>query len=214
LIFALPFFSMIVASGVVALARHHLRLAPALAVLALGVLVWGEVAWAEHKTPPLFTGEPRARIQAREAASAWLARTSRPDDVLFGYEPIYLGAWERSRRVPHTVVARADPQLALNALRAGPKPLGRGVWVFDASEKNNVDPKATIVLRRPYPARDFEAKVFGPYLVIRTRAPAETIRHYLNEASQVMILGKKLEIGDADVNFVTVRRAWARLVGP
>jgi len=207
LIFALPFFSMIVASGVVALARRQLRLAPALVALACGILIWGEVAWARHRTPPLFNGEPQARIDARSAASAWLARTSRPDDVLFGYEPIYLGAWELSSRVPHTIVPRADPKLALSALRAAPKPVGRGVWIFDASSHNNIEPKPTIPLRRPYPARDFEARVFGPYLVIRTLRPAGTIRHYLNEASQVQILGKELYIGNADVNFFTVRRA-------
>jgi hypothetical protein len=32
-------------------------------------------------------------------------------------------------------------------------------------------------------------------------------------ASQVMIVGKDLLIGDADVNFLTVRRALARLEG-
>lgn len=207
LIFALPFFSMTVASGVVALARRQLRLAPALVALACGILIWGEVAWARHRTPPLFNGEPQARIDARSAASAWLARTSRPDDVLFGYEPIYLGAWELSSRVPRTIVPRADPKLALSALRAGPKPVGRGVWVFDASSHNNIEPRMTIPLRRPYPARDFEAEVFGPYLVIRTRRPAGTIKHYLSMASQVEILGKELYIGDADVNFFTVRRA-------
>jgi hypothetical protein len=207
LIFALPFFSMIVAGGVVALAGRRLRLAPALVAIALAMLISGEVAWARHRTPPLFGGEPRARIAAREAASAWLARTSRPDDVLFGYDPIYLGAWELSRRVPHTIVPRADPKLALAALRAAPKPIGRGVWVFDASAHNNVDPRPAIPRRRPYPPREFEARVFGPYLVVRTLRRTRSIRHYLDLASQVEILGKELYIGDADVNFFTVRRA-------
>jgi Dolichyl-phosphate-mannose-protein mannosyltransferase len=207
LIFALPFFSTVVASGVVALVGRRARLAPALAGIALAMLIWGEVAWARHRTPPLFDGEPHARLDARHAAAAWLARTSRVDDILFGYEPIYLGAWELSSRVSHTIVPRADPKLALAALRAAPKPLGRGVWVFDASEHNNVTPKKTIPLRRPYPARQFEAKVFGPYLVIRTRHRTRTIARYLTMASQVEILGKELYIGDADVNFFTVRRA-------
>jgi hypothetical protein len=207
LIFALPFFSTVVANGVVALVGRRARLAPALAAIALAMLIWGEVAWARHRTPPLFNGEPHARLQARQAASAWLARTSRPDDVLFGYDPIYLGAWELSSKVPHTIVPRADPKLALAALRSAPRPLGRGVWVFDASSHNNIAPKKTIPLRRPYPASKFDAAVFGPYLVVRTRHRARTVRRYLRMASQVEILGKELYIGDADVNFFTVRRA-------
>ena len=209
LIFALPFFSMIVAGGVMGLGfpTRRLRLAPALSAVALGLLIWGEVAWARHRTPPLFDGEPQARIDAREQASTWLARTSRPDDILFGYDPVYLGAWERGARLTHTVVPRADPRLALAALRATSKPLGRGVWVFDASSHNNIEPKLTIPLRRPFPAPQFEAKVFGPYLIIRTRQRTRSIGHYLALASQVEILGKELYIGDADVNFVTVRRA-------
>ena len=207
LIFALPFFSMVIASGVVALAARRPALSPVVVTLALAILIWGEVAWARHRTPPLFNGEPKTRIDARDAAAAWLARTSRRTDVLFGYEPIYLAAWERSPRVPHTVLPRADPKLALGALRAAPKPVGRGVWVFDASEHNNIDPKLTIPLRRPYPAHQFDAKVFGPYLVIRTKRPTRTIARYLSMASQVEVLGKKLYIGDADVNFFTIRRA-------
>jgi len=207
LIFALPFFSMAIASGVVALAARRPALSPVVVTLALAILIWGEVAWARHRTPPLFNGEPKSRLDAREAASGWLARTSRRNDVLFGYEPIYLAAWERSRHVSHTVLPRADPKLALAALRAAPKPVGRGVWVFDASEHNNIEPKRTIPLRRPHPARQFDAKVFGPYLVIRTKHPTRSIARYLDMASQVEILGKKLYIGDADVNFFTVRRA-------
>ena len=40
------------------------------------------------------------RQAARADAEAWLATTSRDDDVLFGYEPLYLGAWERNRSLP------------------------------------------------------------------------------------------------------------------
>ena len=41
----------------------------------------------------------------------------------------------------------------------------------------------------------------------RAEAPAE----YLERAAQVMVVGKSLFIGDADINFVTVRRAAERL---
>jgi Dolichyl-phosphate-mannose-protein mannosyltransferase len=211
LIFALPFFSMLVASALVGAWRRGRREARAATVLALLALMSAQLAWAREKTPPLFTGDSKARIAARRQASAWLAATSRPDDVLFGYEPVYLRAWERSSRVSRTVVPRADAKLALRALREAPEPLGRGVWVFDAADNNNFRPKLTIPLRLPSPHREFEGRVFGPYLIVRTRERSRTPKRYLEQASQVMILGKDLFIGDADVNFVTVRRAAYRL---
>jgi hypothetical protein len=211
LIFALPFFSTLVAIPLARLAARPHRLAPAAAAAALLGLVGAEVAWADHKTPLLFDGEPSVRVQARDDASAWLARTARRDDVLFGYDPLYLGAWERNRRLTETIVPRADAKLALSVLRSAPKPLGRGIWVFDASDTNNFSPKLTIPLRMPRPAAAFEARVYGPFLVIRSRGPTRTIRRYLKETRAVQLVGQSLYIGDADVNRETVERALRRL---
>ena len=211
LIFALPFFSTLVAAGVLAAPQLQPRLGPAFAVLVLALLVGSEIGWARDRTPQLFQGQPRVATKARRQAAAWLAATERPTDLLFGYDPLYLRAWERTRGGPTTVIPRADPKLALRALRSAPKPLGRGVWVFDASSLRNHDQRLTIPDLRPWPKRDFAARTFGPYLIVRTRQPVRTIRGYLLMASQVMILGKDLQIGDADLNFTTVRRALARL---
>jgi hypothetical protein len=207
LIFVLPFFSALVAIPIVRL----YRLAPAAAAAALLTLLGAELAWADHKTPLLFDGEPRACVEAREAASAWLARTARRDDVLFGYDPLYLGAWERNSALTNTIVPRADPKLALSVLRAAPKPLGRGIWVFDASDTNNHSPKPTIKLRMPRPASAFEARAYGPFLVIRSLRPTRTIRRYLEESKAVQAVGRSIYIGDADINYDTVRRALERL---
>jgi hypothetical protein len=197
LIFTFPFFALLVAAGIAALGRVARVVVP----LALAALVAAELAWAHQRTPLLFSGEPAARKAARAEASSWLGRTGRADDVLFGYDPIFLGAKSR------TVVPRADPVLALHALRDAPHPLGRGVWVLDASDTNNFDPRPTIELRIPSPAAEFEARVFGPFLVIRTRRPVRTAERFLRDASSVMLTGKSLFLGDADVNFVTVRKA-------
>jgi hypothetical protein len=203
LIFTLPFFALLVAA---ALASQ-----PRAGAVALAALAVAQVAWTWHKTPQLFEGEPAARSAGREQASEFLARTQRADDVLFGYEPLYLGAWERTRRGSRTVVPRADPKLALEVLRDVDGPLGRGVWVFDASENNNVNPKLAIEERVPFPHADFEARAFGPYLVVRTREPVVTPARYLAQAERAQRMGKSLFIGDADVNWQTVRRAAARL---
>lgn len=211
LIFALPFFSTVVALPLTRLARRSHPLAPAVAAAAVVALAGGEVAWAWHKTPPLFTGEPAVRVRAREAASAWLARTERRDDILFGYDPLYLGAWERDRAAgPRTVVPRADVKLALDVLEGARKPLGRGVWVLDASDTNNYDPKLSIPLRVPRPASAFEARVFGPFLVVRTREPTRSLRRYLRRAIAVQAVGQSLFIGDADINLDTMKRAAER----
>jgi hypothetical protein len=110
------------------------------------------------------------------------------------------------------VVPRADPKLALEALSEAPKPLGRGVWVFDAGDNNNFVKRTRIELRLPFPHSAFEGRVFGPYLVIRTRQPSRTIAHYLDDARKVELIGKSLAMGDADINYATIRRAQARLV--
>ncbi len=203
LIFLLPLFAVSLATTVVLLGRRSLTLA----VVATTALVVTQVAWAWHRSSPLFDWEPDARQAARAEAETWLASTSRPDDVLFGYEPLYLGAWERSRSsFPTTVIPRADPVLALRTLRRE-APLGRGVWVLDASERNNIRPRLEIERRLPDPAKPYEVRAFGPFLVIRTVRPVGTPKAFLYYAARALLVGQQLGIGDADVNLQTVVRA-------
>jgi len=207
LIFALPFFACLVALGLFEVARGR----GLVLVLALAALLAAEVAWGWHKTPPLYDGEPAARVDARNEASAWLAATGRSDDVLFGYEPLYLGAWERDRDgFSKTAVPRADARLALDTLRAAPA-LGRGVWVFDASDTNNFTQSMEIPLRYPTQKDRFEAQVFGPFLVLRSREPTGSVKEFLEQARAAQLVGRSLYVGDADINLVTVDRARARL---
>jgi hypothetical protein len=211
LIFALPFFGLVVAVGLLELGEWRPDLRRVLPATALTVFVAAQVIWAWDKTPALFEGEPAPRVDAREAASGWLARTARPDDVFFGYDPLHLGAWERNERVSRIVVPRADPKLALETLLDEERPLGRGIWVFDASDTNNFDPRPTIELRVPRPKSAFEARVYGPFLVIRSREPTETPRTFLELSAKAMAIGKTLFIGDADINALTVSDATERL---
>jgi hypothetical protein len=210
LIFALPFFAILVASGLVFLSRRRGELAPLVVLAGTIALLGAEVAWAVDKTGALFRGEPELRVEAREAASAWLAATGRRDDVLFGYDPLFLGAWERGGDLPRDVVPRADANLAVTQLEGLPRPLGRGVWVLDASDTNNFAQKLSIPLRYPRPRELFEARVFGPFLVVRSREPTATPAAFLAQTAQVMALGQSLFIGDADINLLTANRAAAR----
>jgi hypothetical protein len=212
LIFALPFFAVATAAGILGAARAVGPRAGWLALLLVIALLPVELAWGWHKTPALFKRENPVRVTARHRAAEWLATTSRQDDVLFAYEPLYLAAWERGgTSVSRRVVPRADPKLAWQTLREAPKPLGRGVWVFDAGDNNNYVKRTRIELRLPFPHDDFEGRVYGPYLVIRTRRPTMTIERYLDDARKVELIGKSLAMGDADINYATIRRVQARL---
>jgi hypothetical protein len=210
LIFALPFYSVLLALPLVTLARVGLPYA-AIAAAAAALVVVAEVRWAHAKTPELLDGDPAGEAHARDAAAAWLASTSRPDDVLLGYEPVFLRAWERNRSFSDHVLPRADPALFATALKGIHTPLGRGVWVFDASDTTNAEQRSTIAFVLPKPAAEFEGHVYGPYLVIRTRRPVVTRERYIAVAKRVLRVGQSLEINDADVNLHTIVQAESRL---
>ena len=134
--------------------------------------------------------------------------------MFVGYEPLYLEASKHDDDVARIVIPRADAKLAAARLDALPRPLGRGVWVFDAYDTNNCTCTRGLAIEERLPpgrAARYEARVFGPFLVLRTREPTRTPAEYLDRAAQVMVVGKSLFIGDADINFVTVRRAADRL---
>jgi hypothetical protein len=69
--------------------------------------------------------------------------------------------------------------------------------------------RLTIPERSPGPA--FEARAFGPFLVVRSRAPARTVENYLQETLSVQALSTELGIGDAGRNRVTAEEALRRL---
>jgi hypothetical protein len=207
MIFLLPFFLAAVSLALRRVLRH-----PALVTVAVAAICAGELHFAYQRAPELFKAESPIRQSAREAASSWLAATSRADDVLLGYDPIFLGAWERGGAVSRTVVPRADVQLALKALRDAPS-LGRGVFVFDASDTNNYRQRLTIGAVGPLPRGAFEVRSWGPFLVLRTREPTRTPAVYLERAREAELVGKALALGDADVNYATVVAAADSLRG-
>src|SRR6185436_4526087 len=184
LIFLLPFVALPVAAGIARLGRIW---APA----ALAALVVAQLGWAFDKTPELFNWEPAVRQEARADAAAYLAATSRPNDVLLGYDPLFIQAWERNGDFPLVTLPRADADLALHNLLDLERPLGHGVWVLDASKTTNYVRSLQIPLRSPRPAEAFEVRAFGPFLVIRTREPVVTPDRYLLRAGQAMLVGKQ-----------------------
>jgi hypothetical protein len=213
LIFLLPFFALAAGAGVLGVSRFVGPHGWVAAVLIVAALISAEIAWGRHKTPALFGSENATRVHTRAEAAEWLAGTSRPDDVLFAYEPLYLAAWERNRSaVSNFVLARADAKLLLEGLDDAHKPLGRGVWAFDAGDNNNSVQRTRIERRLPFPRSEFEARAFGPFLVIRTRRPTRTIARYLDDARKAELIGKSLGMGDADINYDTIHRAQVRLL--
>ena len=69
----------------------------------------------------------------------------------------------------------------------------------------------SIKLELPDPSRVFEARAYGPFLVIRTRRPTVTIRRYLKLARQVEWVGVEQYLGDAFTNIFTIADASGRL---
>jgi len=206
LIFLLPFVAVAVGAGLARLGRVW-------APLALAALVAAQIAWAWDRTPELFEWEPDVRQEARAEVAGYLAATTGPRDVLLGYDPLYLQAWEQRPDFPLTVLPRADADLALRNLLELERPLGHGVWVFDASKTTNAERSLEIPRVSPRPAGAFEVRDFGPFLVIRTRDPVVTAERYLLRAGQAMLVGKRLFLGDADVNLPTIERAARALRG-
>lgn len=211
LIFILPFFALVIAEGSIRVASIGRRAAPAIAIAGVLALLPAEVAWGWHRTPELYRGESGAHVSARDAAAAWLAARSKPDDVLFGYEPLYAQAWDDGGKLSKLVVPRADAKLALGALESAPKPLGHGVWVFDASDTTNGVRTQSIPLVNPQPASEFEEAAFGPFLVVRSVQPAVCTAEFLKLARRVELVGASLGLGDGDVNLGTVLQAERRL---
>jgi hypothetical protein len=211
LIFTLPFFSMLVAAGLFRLSRLGRRWAPAVLVAGLAVLLSAEVAWGWHRTPWMYGGEPSVRKVAREQAAAWLAATSRPDDVAFGYEPLYLDALEDGAPLGKVIVQRADPGLALDTLSEADKPLGRGLWIFDATDQLDAS-KQRFTVSGVSPGPQFEAHAFGPFLVVQTKKPTLTAETFLRDTAVVEYQGKLIGIGDAGLNYQTAVTALSRLL--
>ncbi len=210
LIFALPFFQMLVAAGILRLSSLTGRMQAAVVLGALTLLLGVEFAWGWHKTPYMYAGEPASREQARNRAAAWLAATSRPNDVLFGYEPTYLDAWEAGAPFGSVIVQRADPRLAIDTLHETRKPLGRGVWVFDASD-SSVPSRRKLTIPEDVPSAAYEGHAWGPFLVIRTKRPVGDAKTFFRDTAAVELLGRILGIGDASINLQTAITALSRL---
>jgi hypothetical protein len=107
--------------------------------------------------------------------------------------------------VPGRVVPRADARLALAALRREPRPLGRGVWVFARTRGKQ------IARALPEPRSWFEARAFGPFLVVRTRGRTGTPLRFLRASKRAELLGTSLSVRDASLNLQTVEDALAAL---
>ena len=206
LIFLLPFFATAAAVGLLWIAERAGRAAPAVAAGGLGLVLAAQVAWGLERTRWLYTGEPEARAEARAEAAEWLAATGRADDVLLGYEPTYLDAWEEGAPFGDIFVPRADPKLSVQALEEAGEPLGRGTWVLDASDELDQD-RVRLTIPALSPGAGLESREFGPFLVLRSLEPTGTVEDFLEATIRVQELAVELEIGDAGRNLLTAEEA-------
>jgi hypothetical protein len=210
LIFLLPFAGMAIGAGILRLGAAGGWVGPGIVAALVGFLAVSQVGWGLERTRWLYVGEPAERAEGRDAAASWLAERGRADDVLFGYEPTYLDAWERGAPFGEIFVPRADPKLAVDALEEAGEPLGHGVWVLDASDYLDQD-DPPLSIPNASPGAEFETAAFGPFLLIRTREPTETPERFLEATLQVQDLAAELAVGDANRNAVTAREALEEL---
>ncbi len=108
------------------------------------------------------------------------------------------------------VVPRADPKLALEVLTGQEEPLGRGVWVLDASDGSRiVSPTSTrLEIDDRSPGLGYETRVFGPFLIVRTVDPTETPEEFLWDTKVVSQMGYwELDVQTAAINFDTAQTA-------
>jgi hypothetical protein len=212
LIFVLPFFAVCLATGLLEIGRRVPRAGLLLVGVAAAGLVAAQIAWGWSTSPWLYAGEPAEREAARTQAAAYLTETGRADDVLFGYEPTYLDAWGEGAPFGDVFVPRADSTLALDALREADA-LGRGVWVLDASDELD-SRRERMTVPEVSPGSGFEARAFGPFLIIRTREPVSGVEDFLHDTVRVERMAQGLEIGDAWRNYRTAAEALEALGRP
>ena len=213
LIFVLPFATMAIAAGLMSISSTLGRAGPGFVAAILGFLIVAQVAWGLDRTRWLYIGEPPVRAAARAEAAEWLAETGRADDVPFGYEPSYLDAWDQGAPLGDMFVPRADPALALEALEDAGEPLGRGLWVLDASDYVDQD-GARLAIPNRNPGPDFETAAFGPFLLVRTLEPVGTPEAFLEATLRVQALSAELGVGAANRNALTAEEALTRLRDP
>ena len=146
-----------------------------------------------HKTRTLYVGEPPLRTSSRDGG----VDVARGDEQAERHPlrlrpalPRRVGAEPRVLAAPSCRARTRSSRCTCST--SAPKPLGRGVWVLDASDNNNFTPRLHIPLRYPRPASKFEARVFGPFLVIRSRKPTGTIREFLLQTQAVQLVGQSL----------------------
>jgi hypothetical protein len=95
-------------------------------------------------------------------------------------------------------------------LQDADRPLGRAVWVFDATDEQDPD-KQRLTIPERTPGEGFEARGYGPFLVIRTTKPVGTPEEFIRLTIRVELLGKQLRIGDAGINLSTAVKGLQRL---
>ena len=94
-----------------------------------------------------------------------------------------------------------------------PKPLGRGVWILDASERNNLRPRLEIGEPGPRAPRLVRDACLWPVPRDPHDGAGEDGGRLPVRGGEAMLVGRSLGIGDADVNLQTIERASRELRG-
>jgi hypothetical protein len=86
------------------------------------------------------------------------------------------------------------------------------VWVFDATDQLDAS-KQRFTVPSVSPGPQFEARAFGPFLLVRTKRPVGDVETFFRDTAVVQYKGKLIGIGDAGLNYQTAVTALRRLQG-
>ena len=219
LIFALPFFA--VARGVPACCGSPDRAgqrAPAVLALSVAALARDrDRLGLGSGRPTLYAGEPPSGVRRARRPSRWLAATSRPDDVLLRVRPaLPRRARARRRRGPGGRAPSRPEARARGAARARTSRSGAasGSSTRATAAGSSRRPSTRLEIDDRSPGLGFETRVFGPFLIVRTRRPDDDAGEFLWDTRTVSRMGYwELDVPTAAINYDTAQSAldsWRR----
>ena len=210
LIFVLPFFAILVGAGMLRATRRL----PAAAIVAdrRARDPRGQLGLAPHAAA-LRVGAEQAAGDARPGGA--LPRGDEPARR----SPLRLRAALPRRLGAQPLVPRRRPPARRRG--AGPARRSSANRSRSAAASGSSMPASGTTSSRasrwrtaiPGPPGLFETRVYGPFLILRTREPVRTEDAYLTAAARAMLVGRSLGIGDADVNMQTIELADRSLRG-
>ena len=209
LLFALPFFSVLVAAGILRATRgrprwRRRRRGARRRRGRLGVAAHAAAVRVGAGRSPGGARGSGGVAGADGACPATSSSATSPSSSAPGRRTATSRARFCRARTPTSPCGPCSPSTGRSAAASGSSTRASATTSTPRS-------RSTAALRRPRTA--FEVARFGPFLVVRSRDPVPRRTATSCCAGRAQLLGRSLGIGDADVNLLTIERADRALPG-